>query len=543
MVALDFPIDKIQEKEKQEIEFRYKLGFNADWAIKTAELRKKYCPDIRLLLPVQCYTTEHLEIFLRLIGDIPFDGFSMPVRNLSTTEIALFLVRFYQLGIKQVHLLGVSSFFVIALAAYMAGHFFDWLSLDATSWRLAAQFSQYMNPHDLLSESLDDSALIDERIQMDCQCPWCQGKTFTYVKNLPFTEKSAFLRSHNHWVIERAAREIYDNSTSLAALESHLKRRSRKPEEVEKLCRCLAIAETFKDSPMDQWKGLLATGPLNTTKRTGGRTTEAKRPIKSGKPVSGTKEWTGINENCLIGCSNGCKYCYALENSARFKRKMPIDRMKETLRPRALTRKFKKQNRSIMFPTTHDISPIYLKECMDFLEHMLIPGNKVLVVSKPRLDCIKAICERFTPFKDQILFRFTIGSTDSGTLKFWEPNAPDFQERLESLQYAFQQGYKTSVSCESMLDSNMDDLISQTTPFITDAIWLGKMNRLLYRLELNGEDDPITIAKAQELNQMQSDEFIWDLYLRYKDNPKVKWKESIKKVVGLEIATEPGLDK
>ncbi len=42
---------------------------------------------------------------------------------------------------------------------------------------------------------------------------------------------------------------------------------------------------------------------------------------------------------------------------------------------------------------------------------------------------------------------------------------------------------------------------------------------------------------------MQSDEFIWDLYSRYKDNPKVKWKDSIKKIVGLEVATEPGLDK
>jgi DNA repair photolyase len=224
-------------------------------------------------------------------------------------------------------------------------------------------------------------------------------------------------------------------------------------------------------------------------------------------------------------------------------RKMPIDRKQETLRPGALDKTFRKRPGTIMFPTVHDVPPGYLNECMVFLEHMLLAGNKVLVVSKPRLECIKAICDRFKSFKKHIHFRFTIGSTDSETLKFWEPHAPDFQERMASLQYAFRQGYKTSVSCEPMLDGNMADLIRQTSPFITDAIWLGKMNRLSSRLEINGEDDPITIAKAEELIRLQSNGFIWGLYLRYKNNPKVKWKDSIKKVVGLVVATQPGSDK
>lgn len=270
---------------------------------------------------------------------------------------------------------------------------------------------------------------------------------------------------------------------------------------------------------------------------------ETKKSNQSSRPVFGTKEWAGTNENCLFGCSNGCKYCYALESNIRRKRKMPTDRKQESLRPGALDRRFRKRQGSIMFPSVHDIPPGYLNECMVFLEHMLVPGNRVLVVSKPRLDSIKTICERFTQYREQILFRFTIGLTDSSTLKFWEPNAPDFQERLTSLQYAFQQGYQTSVSCEPMLDGKAEEVIKETEPFITDSIWLGKMNRLPYRLRLNGEDDPITIAKADELNQLQSDGFIRDLYFRYKDNPKVKWKESIKKVVRLKVATKPGLDK
>jgi hypothetical protein len=94
-----------------------------------------------------------------------------------------------------------------------------------------------------------------------------------------------------------------------------------------------------------------------------------------------------------------------------------------------------------------------------------------------------------------------------------------------------------------MLDGNIDDLIRQTSPFVTDAIWLGKMNRLSYRQRLNGADDPITIARAEELTRKQSNGFIWGLYLRYKNNPKIKWKDSIKKVVGLAVATVPGCDK
>ncbi len=96
---------------------------------------------------------------------------------------------------------------------------------------------------------------------------------------------------------------------------------------------------------------------------------------------------------------------------------------------------------------------------MIYLEHMLRPGNQVTIVTKPLLNYIKTICAEFSDHKDKILFRFTIGSSDSNTLKFWEPNAPDFAERLETLKLAYGQGYETSVSCEPMLDNNVSSVI------------------------------------------------------------------------------------
>ena len=256
MVGLDFPIATIDDREMQEIEFRRKLGFNVSWALETAELRMKHCPQIRLFIPIQCYNLEHLDLFSRSIQGLRYDGFSMPIRNLSLREIVLFMMRFREMGIRQAHLLGTTKIFAVGLCAYMARHFFDFVSFDSTNW--SAKYGAYLNPHDLSSEGFQDGVVIDDSIQMDCECPWCKGKTFTYVQNLPRTEQTAFMRCHNHWVIEKAVRESYGNAGSVGQLRAFLMRRCSDKEEAEELCRSLAIAETFKNSPVDQWKGLLA---------------------------------------------------------------------------------------------------------------------------------------------------------------------------------------------------------------------------------------------------------------------------------------------
>jgi DNA repair photolyase len=264
---------------------------------------------------------------------------------------------------------------------------------------------------------------------------------------------------------------------------------------------------------------------------------------KKERPVSGTKEWAKYNENCISGCSHDCKYCYAKTMAiVRLKMKTSENWKNEILRQGQLKRGFRRRQGRFMFPTTHDITPEHLDAIMEFLENILKAGNEVLVVSKPHLDCIRTICVRFVEYRTQILFRFTIGSTDNETLRYWEPGAPSFDERLESLEFAYGSGYATSVSCEPLLDDNADDLIRQVLPFVTDAIWPGKGNKLLSRLRLNGHGDPETIQKATQLMESLSAEFILDLYLRYKENPKVKWKDSLKKVVGIDIPTESGLD-
>ena len=256
----------------------------------------------------------------------------------------------------------------------------------------------------------------------------------------------------------------------------------------------------------------------------------------------GTKEWAKYNENFISGCQHDCRYCYAKSMAVRFKRKTADTWKEETVDLKKASKRFAKRKGKIMFPTAHDITPQHLEHIMRFLENMLIPGNDVLIVTKPHLECIKAMCDRFQQYGEHILFRFTIGSADSDTLHFWEPGAPCFDERLESLIYAYNAGFQTSISSEPMLDDKPDIVIEKVMPYVTDAIWLGKCNRMIHRLKTNGHADSETMQKAGLLIDSQSDVNILDLYSRYKENPHIKWKGSIKKVVGIEKPAETGLD-
>ena len=92
----------------------------------------------------------------------------------------------------------------------------------------------------------------------------------------------------------------------------------------------------------------------------------------------------------------------------------------------------------------------------------------------------------------------------------------------------------TSVSGVSGPWKRENFFIDQVSPFVTDTIWLGIPNDLLARLTLNGETAPTTRAIARQLMQIQSNGFIWNLYFQYKNNPQIEWKDSIKKVVGLD---------
>ena len=268
---------------------------------------------------------------------------------------------------------------------------------------------------------------------------------------------------------------------------------------------------------------------LNRDKNKEARHPKGKKPRRK----TGTREWAEVNKNIALGCEHNCQYCYARANALRFKR---LDKREDwdqmILNDRALSEKPKKVKGRIMFPTTHDITPKILTETICYLRGWLEAGNEILIVSKPHLQCITEICDYLREYKDQIVFRFTIGSMDGQVLKFWEPGAPSFIERFDALMYAYNQGYKTSVSCEPYLDNTIQRLVHKLLPYITDTIWIGKMNRISQRVS-SKEWTEEEFEYLQRVLDVQTDEYVMKLYDVFKNNPKVMWKESIQKVLGI----------
>ncbi len=176
-----------------------------------------------------------------------------------------------------------------------------------------------------------------------------------------------------------------------------------------------------------------------------------------------------------------------------------------------------------------------------YLRSMLHAGNRVLIVSKPHLEVISALCSALIPFRALILFRFTIGAMDERILKYWEPGAPPFSERLLALQQARAAGYATSISAEPMLDApNIIPLVEALAPHVSDSIWIGKMNRVRRRVHVETREDR---DQVERIEAGQADDRIRSIYSKLRNHPLIRWKESIKEVLGLALAKEAGQDR
>lgn len=260
------------------------------------------------------------------------------------------------------------------------------------------------------------------------------------------------------------------------------------------------------------------------------------------KEIKGTREWATVNVNCMIGCEYDCRYCYAKHNAVdRFGSIEYGEWTNPKVNEKSIRKGFKKYDGQVMFPTTHDITPNNLVYCEKIIEKLLKHNNNILIVSKPNKYCINSIIEKFSKYKDNILFRFTIGSFNDNILGYWEPNAPNFKSRFSSLYECYHNGWKTSISCEPMLDSlsNMIYLYKILEKYITDSMWFGKMNNIDSRVKIKTEEDSKEVTKIKE---WQTNENIIAFYTIMKDEPKVKWKENIKKIVGIPLVKEAGLD-
>jgi DNA repair photolyase len=253
-------------------------------------------------------------------------------------------------------------------------------------------------------------------------------------------------------------------------------------------------------------------------------------PAKHREITSGTREWADHNVNCIKGCFNNCRYCYAKLMAKRFGRCKEATWKDMVINNSAVEKRYRKYEGRVMFPSSHDIidRPDVKDACLKVISKLLDVGNEVLITTKPRLSITREICNKYGQYKSQIQFRFTITSKDDYLLSFWEPNAPRFEERFESLKYAYENDFKTSVSIEPFLDYDPQTLIRMLSPYITESIWLGPMNYI----PSNGIPDANKHFYAEVRNNYRT-ERLREIYEELRDNPLIRFKDSINNRLGI----------
>ena len=249
---------------------------------------------------------------------------------------------------------------------------------------------------------------------------------------------------------------------------------------------------------------------------------------------SGTHEWAEVTENIARGCPHNCLYCYAAQNAKRFKLRDRADWSREELTKRADITSYPAREGVIMFPSAHDITPFNVATYIRVARLMLEKGNRLLIVSKPHLDCVVKMCDAFEPFSSQILFRFTIGTTDDATAKHWEPGAPSPSERIEALAYANRRGYRTSVSAEPLLGGleTAQALLEAVRPYVTDTVWIGKMNKIRTRVDMS---DSVNAQEVAAIEAAQTDDEVRRMFKTLDGDPSIRWKDSVHEVMARAI--------
>lgn len=239
--------------------------------------------------------------------------------------------------------------------------------------------------------------------------------------------------------------------------------------------------------------------------------------------------------------ANGCiaHNCYAREQALRFKRiARPEDWTTEVSNPKGVTKLVTTRRNGIwMAPTTHDITVDNLEESRRLLFRAAAIGNRLLIVSKPRRECIEALIADLKPYKDRVEFRFSIGCLDDEIRKFWEPGAPRIIEREKCIVLAVARGFRVSVSCEPLLEPwNVLDLVEVVGSMTDGEIWIGCLNKLRQRTAWAFGSRELSTNERELLAQLelwQQPGQVQQVYESVKGIPGIRFKDSYQRVLGL----------
>jgi len=257
---------------------------------------------------------------------------------------------------------------------------------------------------------------------------------------------------------------------------------------------------------------------------------------KDDRRATGVYEWATASVNIQTGCEHDCRYCYARHDAVcrwhRCTRQAWATPIIDAARVDAKYPLFKGP---VIFPSTHDITPRNINECLVVIKKLLTAGNELLIVSKPHLECVQLLCEVLRPWQRHVIFRFTIGSISDRVLKFWEPGAPNFESRIKSLSCAYLYSYRTSVSCEPYLDAFPWHVFEACYDYLSDdpagGFWIGKLRRWDSRVDLSGATPEEIKLYVEPLRAAQGDGFVKGLVCQLDGRRFIRWKDSIREII------------
>eukprot|EP01084_Bolivina_argentea_P051993 95545_1 len=176
------------------------------------------------------------------------------------------------------------------------------------------------------------------------------------------------------------------------------------------------------------------------------------------------------------GCSNNCGYCFVRHKAEEYGLHSNDWKTMKSLRLKSILAKADNiKNEIIQFPTTHDITPNNINECLSVI-HKLLENNQVVVVTKPFESCIDKITQVFNDKKSHLQFRLSITSNDNEILTKWEPGAPKYDERVRCLKKLYTNGWTVGLSIAPMLDvGNVVSMYKELEPYCNDKIYVAKM--------------------------------------------------------------------
>lgn len=240
-------------------------------------------------------------------------------------------------------------------------------------------------------------------------------------------------------------------------------------------------------------------------------------------------------EDIQVGCIYNCRYCSSRYEAVEKKKWCTYEQWIDPVTIRyKVHRSFLKRLDVISYPENHDITTRNLSDSLHVIRSMLEAGNKVRVLSKPNYGCIAEICKVFIKYRKQLSFCFTIGSMDPRVLSFWEPQAPSFDERLKSLQFAFDYGFQTSVSIEPFLDSDVVktiNLYDRIHTLVRGNVWIGSMQGFnnIELLDVLNSDKQKFVYPLKDF--ISVDKTILLMVEQLRNERLIRWKESMVKVL------------